>query len=135
MSKDHLQIEILVTVNTGETSSIRGEVQHLGERLFACCVSSEFGSRQAKLHDCSLDTAIVFLSLELQRLLDANASDISGVQVLSDPCSVLPKSSYRCANPACRAKLFESWGPAYGIRIVCRKCKRLCVPLQSKQQI
>jgi hypothetical protein len=131
MSKDHLHIEILVTANTGETSSILGEVQDLGEHHFACCVSSQFGTTKAKIHTCSLDTAIVFLSLELQRLLDANASEIAGVQVLSDPCSVLPKLSYRCANPACRAKLFESWGPAYGIRIVCRKCKHLGSPIMQ----
>jgi hypothetical protein len=65
---------------------------------------------------------------ELQSLLDKFGPPPLIVKVKRDTAGLLSAISYRCANAKCRAKLFESWGPVGGIRIVCRKCKTLGIP-------
>jgi len=65
---------------------------------------------------------------ELQSMLDLLAPSSALIKVVRDAGAILPKVSYRCANPLCRGKLFEAWGPVQGIRIVCRKCKTLDIP-------
>ena len=68
---------------------------------------------------------------ELQSMLDLLAPSSALIKVVRDGGAILPKLSYRCANPDCRGKLFEAWGPVHGVRIVCRKCKTLCTPVRE----
>ena len=67
----------------------------------------------------------------LQVLIDDLGQPPAVVKVIRDSGRLLPTVSYRCSNPECRAKLFESWGSVHGVRIICRKCKTLCTPVQE----
>lgn len=96
-------------------------------------ISGSVLEQERVIEIAAADTATVkrLVVSELQSMLDLLAPSSALIKVARDTGAILPKISYRCANPDCRGKLFEAWGPVHGIRIVCRKCKTLGTPLHG----
>ena len=87
---------------------------------------------QRSCHCDSLELLKMLLVDSVRDCLDRFNPLKSLVTVKEDTHDLVPKITYRCAHPQCRAKLFEAWGTVKGINIVCRKCKRLCVPVRGR---
>ncbi len=133
--------KILVTVEmelaeAGQRKLLCGQIRRVGDtssaELFEVNVSSdsrELVNEQIAASDLAL--AKLRLREHMRRFLDKCDPNRVSVNVLADSHQLLPLRTYRCTNPECGAKLFESWGPAQGITIVCRKCKGKCVPTAS----
>ena len=126
MAKIIAAIEIAIEQDDGSAKLLKAELAVEGENSYVVSVVNPDGSKEkAAVQGESDSPATAWLVQKLKTLVDQFDPQTTTVKVVSDPCNLLPKTVYRCANPRCRAKLFESWGPAPGIRIVCRKCKTL----------
>lgn len=100
---------------------------------YTISLSQDFGQSETTTLDCeSQGPAAAWMVQRLKQSVDEFAPHSSTIRVIADTSNLLPKIIYRCSNSRCRAKLFESWGPALGIRIVCRKCKTLGIPQRDE---
>lgn len=109
------RLEPAVTGETFEVRIVRGDDLLLVERV----ASNALVLVKARLRDA------------LCGVLDTYDPKQATITVTRDTHGLLPRVTYRCANPACGAKLFEAWAPVNGIRIVCRKCKQLGIPVRT----
>jgi hypothetical protein len=130
-------IELLITAPDGAIIAHIVATLEYAQSGTVLKISGGYGTGNHRAERILSDNAGVTRRLavrEMQSLVDKFGAPPAIVNVERDTAGLLPTISYRCANPQCRAKLFESWGLAPGIRIVCRKCKKLNIPVPSNDK-
>lgn len=133
MAKTIATIEIAIEQKAATAKTVKADLTLEGKNSYAVTILKPDGSNErTSINADSDEPAASWLVHKLKALVDQFDPNTATVKVLSDPLNLLPKITYRCPNPRCHAKLFESWGPAPGIRIVCRKCKTLGIPQHSQ---
>lgn len=134
MAKTLATIEIMIEQHGQPKAEVKATLQLKGDNAYTISLSKPVGQSEITTLNCdSSAPATAWMVQRLKQIVDEFAPSTSTVKVVTDTLNLLPKVTYRCPNPACRAKLFESWGAAQGIRIVCRKCKTLGIPQLEKE--
>lgn len=129
MAKTLATIEIAIEQHGEPAAVVKATLQLKGDSAYTISLSKPVGQPEIMaVNSDSPAPATAWMVQRLKQILDEFALSTSTVKVVADTLNLLPKVTYRCPNPGCRAKLFESWGTAQGIRIVCRKCKTLGIP-------
>lgn len=129
MLKTLATIEIAIEQQGLPKAAVKAELQRKGENAYTISLLKSAEDSETTSLDCNSPApAISWMLQRLKQIVDEFAPHTSTVKVVADTLNLLPKVTYRCSNPSCRSKLFESWGLAQGIRIVCRKCKTLVIP-------
>jgi hypothetical protein len=135
MPKTIATIEIAIEQQGVPSVIVKASLQVKEGTCYTVSVSKPSGQLETTALDCvSQGPAVAWLVQRLKRLVDEFGPSSATITVVEDTLNVLPKITYRCANHRCRAKLFESWGSAEGIRIVCRKCKTLGIPVPEENE-
>ena len=133
MAKTIAKIEIAIEKKGAPAESLTAELSLEGKTSYTLFISQPDGKKEkTTIESGTQEPANVWLLQKLKTMVDQFDPNTATVKVISDPQNLLPKVTYRCQNPHCRAKLFESWGVAPGIRIVCRKCKTLGIPQRQE---
>ena len=127
MSTIIAQVEIRIEPSQSQPVYCRGVAEGAPGRYRVSLTCP--GLEQVELHVAEESAALELLCGGLRRHLDAYDPAASTINVVQDTRSLMARVVYRCPVPTCRTKLFESWGTANGITIVCRKCKTLSVPV------
>lgn len=122
-------IEIEIEQQNQTLTVVKASLQTNNDNAYVILLSKSSGQSVITTLNCdSPDPATNWLVQQLKQIVDEFAASTSVIKVIKDTQNLLPKITYRCSNPSCKAKLFESWGTASGIRIICRKCKTLGIP-------
>jgi hypothetical protein len=130
MAKTIATIEVMIERKDVKRTSLKAYLTSEGKTSYTISLSKPDGTTEITILNCeSQGPATAWTVQRLKQLVDDFAPDTSTINVVEDTLNLLPKVTYRCPNQSCRTKLFESWGSASGIRIVCRKCKHLGTPI------
>ncbi len=129
-------IELLIEGPKAAAASlvVSVEIGQSGQAVVRISGSALDRERVIEIGSADVATVKRLVASELQSMLDLLAPVSALIKVARDTGAILQNISYRCTNLECRGKLFEAWGPVHGIRIVCRKCKTLCIPVPDKNE-
>src|ERR1041384_2701985 len=111
MAKNIATIEIAIEQNGTATKMVRADLSVEGKNAYTVSILKPDGSKDKSTINSDSDSpATAWLLQKLKTLVDGFDPNTATVKVVSDPLNLLPKVTYRCPNPRCQAKLFESWG-------------------------
>lgn len=129
MAKTIADVEIVVQQEGEADRGFRASISLEAKRSYTVAILGPDAIPDVtSLDSDSQAPATALLEQKLKQLVDQFDPSIALVKITKDTLNVLPKVTYRCGNWRCQTKLFESWGFAPGIRILCKKCKTLRVP-------